>query len=50
MKKYLNIAKSLVNTNNLSDYIRQRIDLIEKEIDSMFVNDKAQQKGLFEYV
>ena len=50
VKKYLNIAKSLVNTNNLSDYIRQRIDLIEKEIDSMFVNDKAQQKGLFEYV
>jgi len=50
VRKYLDIAKNLINTYGLNDYLKQRIDLIEKEIDSVFTNDKVQQKSLAEYV
>ena len=50
VKKYLNIAKKLISKYELSPYLSQRIGLIEKEIDSVFKNDKVQQKSLFEYM
>ena len=50
VRKYLDIAKKLIHNYALSDYLQQRIDLIEKEIDSVFTNDKVQQKSLSEYV
>jgi len=50
VRKYLNIAKELIAAHHLSDYLKQRIDLIEKEIESVFANEKKQQKNLFEYV
>ncbi|MEK6957952.1 MAG: DNA polymerase II large subunit [archaeon] len=50
VRKYLNIAKNMISTYQLSPYLKQRIDLIEKEIDSVFMNEKVQQKSLFEYV
>lgn len=49
VRKYLTIAKDLIGTYGLSDYLKQRVNLIEKEIDSIFANEKAQQKSLFEF-
>ncbi|MBU2099930.1 hypothetical protein KKB11_01730, partial [Candidatus Micrarchaeota archaeon] len=50
VKKYLNIAREIINTYHLSDYLKQRIDLAEMEISSVFKNDKVEQKSLYEYV
>ncbi len=50
VKKYLNIAKNMINEYELSDYLKQRIELAEKEINSVFKNDKVQQKSLYEYL
>jgi len=50
VRKYLAIAKEMTNSYGLSDYLRQRLDLIEDEINSIFNNEKVEQKSLFEYV
>ena len=50
VRKYLEIAKGMINSYGLSPYLKQRISLVEKEIDSVFTNEKAQQKSLFEFV
>lgn len=50
VRKYLNIAKEIVKTHGLSDYIRQRLELTEKEIDSIFAAESKEQKSLVEYV
>ena len=50
VKKYLKIAKRLIAEHHLSSYLSQRIDLIEKEIESVFTSGKEKQKSLFEYV
>ncbi len=50
VRKYLKIAQNLAKQENLSDYLIQRLDMIEKEIDSVFNNDKVEQKGLFDFV
>ncbi len=49
VKKYLAIARQITNEYNLSHYLKQRIDLIEKELDSVFENGKEQRK-LHEFV
>ena len=50
VKKYLKIAKELVHEYNLSDYMKQRIELTEKEIKSVFEDERVEQKSLFEYL
>jgi len=50
VRKYVAIAKEMTNSYQLSDYLKQRIDLIEEEINSIFKNEKVEQKSLFEYV
>ncbi len=50
VRKYLEIAKNLIREYALSAYLKQRIDLIEKEINSVFTNEKMQQKSLSEFV
>lgn len=50
VRKYLKIAQNLARSENLSGYLIQRLDMIEKEIDSVFNNDKVEQKGLFDFV
>ncbi|MDO8647475.1 MAG: DNA polymerase II large subunit [Candidatus Diapherotrites archaeon] len=50
VRKYVEIAKNLVRDFELSDYLRQRLELAEQEINSVFQNDKKEQKSLFEYV
>ncbi len=50
VRKYLEIAKGMVKKYALSDYLRQRLELVEQEINSVFKPEKQQQKNLFEYV
>lgn len=50
VRKYLKIAQRMAKQEHLSNYLIQRLDMIEKEIDSVFRDDKVQQKSLFEFV
>lgn len=50
VRKYLDVAKNIIREYELSDYLRQRLDLAEAEIDSVFQNDRKEQKSLFEFV
>lgn len=47
--KYLEIAKNIVQKYGLSNYLRQRIDLIDQEVKSIFTNEKSEQKSLAEF-
>lgn len=49
VRKYLNIAKEMIHTHNLSDYLKQRIALAETEINAVFPPEKQTQKSLFEF-
>jgi DNA polymerase II large subunit len=50
VRKYLDIAKRLAAEFELSDYLRQRLELISQEIDSVFHNEQPEQKKLAEFV
>ncbi len=50
VRKYLGIAKSLAAEFELSSYLKQRLELIEQEINSLFQNQQPEQKKLVEYV
>ncbi len=50
VRKYLEIAKKVIHNYGLRDYLKQRIELVECEIDSIFVDDKEKQSSLFEFV
>ncbi len=49
VRKYLKIAQNIARQENLSSYLIQRLDMVEKEIDSVFKSDTVQQKSLFEF-
>jgi DNA polymerase II large subunit len=49
VKKYLNISKEIAEKYNLPIYARQRIALVEKSIDSMFVSDKVKNTKLTDF-
>lgn len=42
VEKYLNVVKELVQTYKISNYVQQRIELVEKEIDLVFHETKQQ--------
>ena len=50
IRKYLVIAKTIAAEYGLSDYLRQRLDLITSEIDSLFLAQPQNQKKLAEFV
>ena len=50
VRKYLEIAKNLAREFDLSAYLRQRLDLIDQEINSIFKNEQPEQKKLAEFV
>jgi DNA polymerase II large subunit len=50
VRKYLNIAKNIVKTYGLSAYLKQRIKLIEEEVDSVFSNEAVTQKSLSDFI
>ena len=49
VRKYLKIAQNMAKQENLSAYLIQRLNMIEKEINSVFKSDTVQQKSLFEF-
>lgn len=49
VKKYLDISKEIAEKYNLPIYARQRIALVEKSIDSMFVSDKVKNTKLTDF-
>jgi len=50
VKKYLEISKEIAQRYNISPYARQRIKLVEKSIDSLFMSDKAKTTKLTDFL
>ncbi|MEK6958641.1 MAG: DNA polymerase II large subunit [archaeon] len=49
VRKYLKIAQNMARQENLSPYLIQRLDMIEKEINSVFKSDSVKQQSLFDF-
>src|SRR2546426_520013 len=49
VKKYLEISKRISQQFEVSNYLRQRIDLIEEAITSLFTNDRTQDLKLDDF-
>ena len=50
VKKYLEISKEIAERYNISPYARQRITLVEKSIDSLFMSDKVKTTKLTDFL
>lgn len=50
IRKYIEISKELAEKYSLSDYIKQRLMLIENDLTSLFTNDLSKQSSLAEYM
>jgi DNA polymerase II large subunit len=50
VKKYLEISKEIAKRYNISPYARQRIKLVEKSIDSLFMSDKVKTTKLTDFL
>lgn len=49
VKKYLEISKEIAERYSISPYARQRINLVEKNIDSLFMSDKVKTTKLTDF-
>lgn len=49
VEKYLKISKEIARKYGLSDYMKQRLELVGDEIESVFVNEKSKQYDLTEF-
>ncbi len=50
VKKYLEISKEIALRYNISPYAQQRIKLVEKSIDSLFMSDKMKTTKLTDFL
>ena len=50
VKKYLKISKEVAEKYNISTYSRQRIKLVEKSIDSLFMSDKIKKTKITDFL
>ncbi|MFH1521283.1 MAG: DNA polymerase II large subunit [Candidatus Micrarchaeota archaeon] len=50
IEKYLQISRDIVNKYDLPDYLKQRLELVEREIRSIFEDDKIKQMGLSDFL
>ena len=50
IEKYLEISRDIVNRYDLPFYLKQRLELLEKEIKSIFEDDKIKQTGLSDFL
>ncbi len=50
IEKYLELSKKMVEQYNLSPYLKQRLTLIERDIASLFEDEKSKQFSLAAYV
>jgi DNA polymerase II large subunit len=49
VSKYLEISKKISEEYGISNYVRQRISLIDGAIESLFNNDKVQHMKLDDF-
>jgi len=49
VRKYLEISKRIAHQYEVSNYLRQRIDLLEEAMDSLFMSDKQKDMRLDDY-
>ena len=50
IQKYLEISREIIERYQLPDYLKQRMDLLDKEIKSIFEDDKIKQLGLADFI
>lgn len=50
IEKYLLISRDIVNRYKLPNYLSQRLELVEKEIKSIFEDEKIKQTGLSDFL
>jgi DNA polymerase II large subunit len=50
VKKYLEASLSIAEQYNIPHYTKQRIQLLQQEMKSLFENDKSKQKGLADFM
>jgi DNA polymerase II large subunit len=50
VKKYLEVSKKVAEKYNVSNYTKQRIELLGLDMKSLFENDKSRQLGLSEFM
>ncbi|MFB3765708.1 MAG: DNA polymerase II large subunit [Methanotrichaceae archaeon] len=50
VRKYLEVSMKVANDYDVSNYTKQRLELLKIEIDSIFKNDKSKQMGLADFM
>ena len=50
IEKYLKVSMKMVDDYALPAYLKQRLQLVEREIKSVFEDEKVQQKGLSDFM
>ncbi len=50
VKKYLEVSKKVAKEYNVSNYTKQRIEIIGLDMKSLFENDRSKQMGLSEFM
>jgi DNA polymerase II large subunit len=50
IEKYLEISREIVDKYALPSYLKQRLELVEREIRSIFEDDKVKQLGLSDFL
>lgn len=50
VRKYLEVSMKVANEYDVSNYTKQRLELLKIEIDSIFKNDKSKQTGLADFM
>jgi DNA polymerase II large subunit len=50
IEKYLQISREIVDKYELPVYLKQRLELVEREIRSIFEDDKVKQMGLSDFL
>ncbi|GBE56163.1 DNA polymerase II large subunit [archaeon BMS3Bbin16] len=50
VEKYLKITKEMIDKYGLEDYLRQRVDILERSIDSVFEEEPQSQVSLVDFL
>ncbi|MDD1753308.1 MAG: DNA polymerase II large subunit, partial [Methanotrichaceae archaeon] len=50
VRKYLEVSMKVAKEYKISNYTKQRLELLKIEIDSLFKNDKSKQMGLADFM
>ena len=50
VQKYLGITKEMIDKYGLEDYLRQRVDILERSIDSVFEEEPESQVSLVDFL